>query len=89
MQFQMMVKSQEKKVSTGILLALFTGGLGGHKFWLGNTGAGFGYIVLSICTVGLGSGLLSLIDICNMGSTVEKVNRRMALEIKQEIELLR
>ena len=89
MQFQVMVQAQEKKVSTGILLALFAGGFGAHKFWLGNNGAGFGYILLTIFTLGFGSGIASLIDICCMGKTVSKVNRQMAMEVKQEIELLR
>ena len=89
MQFQMLVAAKEKKVSTGILLALFAGGFGAHKFWLGNNGSGFGYILLTIFTMGIGSGIASLIDICTMGKTVTGVNRRMAMEIKQEIELLR
>ncbi|TDJ61599.1 MAG: NINE protein [Nitrospina sp.] len=51
------VKS-DKSFVTAILLCLFLGGLGVHRFWVGKKGTGF----LMLLTLG-GLGLWSLIDL--------------------------
>jgi len=43
-QAQMMAKSNNLSRTTAILLALFLGGVGGHKFYLGQVGAGILYL---------------------------------------------
>ena len=42
----------KSKVTAG-LLALFLGGLGVHKFYLGYTGAGIVHIILTIIIIGI------------------------------------
>jgi len=54
-----MQDGREKKIPAGIL-AILLGGLGIHKFYLGNVTAGIIQIVLSLC-FGLG-GLIAIIE---------------------------
>ena len=42
-----------KSRTTAGLFAILLGGLGAHKFYLGHTGLGVMFLVLSICVVGL------------------------------------
>ena len=94
MQFQSQFTTRQRNVGLGVALALLTGGLGVHKFYLGQTGAG---IVYAICgTVGwflvvppFIVGILCIIDACNMQGAVVKFNNGLAREIKAEIDMLR
>ena len=55
--------SGEKSKIAAALLALFLGGLGIHKFYLGYAGVGIIYLVLTLTLIGaLISGPLALID---------------------------
>ena len=56
-------KTKQKKKNTTIMLALFLGTLGIHKFYLGKNIAGFAYLIL--CTTGI-SLILALIDILSL-----------------------
>ncbi len=55
--------NKPKNRLSAILLAFFLGGLGIHKFYLGQTGKGILYIVM-LCTVILSPvvGIMALID---------------------------
>jgi TM2 domain-containing membrane protein YozV len=89
--------SRKKSVAAGVLLALFLGGIGAHKFYLGEVGAGVAYIMANLISwmlvfvyigvLGLiALSVLILIDACMMGSTVSQINSRIASEIVKEIE---
>ena len=52
-----------KSRMTAALLALFLGGFGIHQFYLGNSGKGVLYLVLTFTLIGaVVSGIMSLID---------------------------
>ena len=93
LQFQSQFTTRQRNVGLGVALALLTGGLGIHKFYLGDSGAG---IVYALCgTVGwflvvppFIIAILCIVDACNMQSAVVKFNNDLAREIKAEIDML-
>ncbi len=69
--------SEEKKSMTMALVMWFLlGGLGGHRFYLGNTGGGI-RLLLSYLLIIL-PFILIIIDICNLGKNVKKYNSDIA-----------
>lgn len=42
------VTNEAKSVGVAYLLWFFTGGLGGHRFYLGHTGSGVGMLILTV-----------------------------------------
>ena len=53
----------EKEKTTTLLLALFLGVIGAHKFYIGNNKSGIFYLIIGLLTGFLVSGILTLIDI--------------------------
>lgn len=87
---QALMAFEANKKSTGVafLLWFFTGGLGGHRFYLGKTGSAVGQLVLSVlgwATVWFVVGLLFLIplgiwllvDLFLISGMVESHNREL------------
>lgn len=76
----------KKHKSAGItwLLWFFTGGVGGHRFYLGRTGTA----VAMLLTLG-GLGIWSLIDLFLINSMVKETNEKIENEIIAEIRLLK
>lgn len=85
-QAMMAFEASKKSTGTTYLLWFFTGGVGGHRFYLGRTGSAVGQLIMSIfgwLTVWFGLGLLLLIplgiwliiDLFNIGGMVETYNR--------------
>ena len=77
-----------KESGTGYLLAILLGGFGAHQFYLGNVGAGIGFIALwwggwalSVFGIGFVAILAAfvwwIIDLCTMQSQVDTANRRL------------
>ena len=66
-----------KNKTTAGILAILLGGLGIHKFYLGNTKGGIIYIILELCCL-IGS-ILGVIDgIIYLMDTEEKYQERIA-----------
>lgn len=66
-----------KNKTTAGILAILLGGLGIHKFYLGNTKGGIIYIILELCCL-IGS-ILGVIDgIIYLMDTEEKFQERIA-----------
>ena len=62
----MAFEASKKSVGLAFVLWFFTGGLGGHRFYLGRTGSAIGQLMLSIfgwLTIWVGFGLLLLIPL--------------------------
>ncbi|WP_156459502.1 NINE protein [Brevundimonas sp. Root1279] len=91
---QALMAFEANKKSTGVafLLWFFTGGLGGHRFYLGKTGSAVGQLVLSVLgwvtiwfVVGLlfliPLGIWLLIDLFLISGMVESHNRELMLRL--------
>ena len=78
--------SNKKTVTNGVLLALFLGGLGVHKFWLGNIGMGILYVLF--CWTFIPS-FVALIDACLMGNTIKNYNLKVANNAYQSMMIMR
>ena len=93
LQFQSEFTTRQRNNGVGISLALLLGGIGAHKFYLKDSGAGIVYALLG--TVGwvlilppFIVGVLSIVDACKMQGEVIKFNNALAREIKAELEAL-
>ena len=94
LQFQSEFTTRQRNNGVGISLALLLGGIGAHKFYLKDSGAGIVYALLG--TVGwvlvlppFIVGVLCIVDACKMQGEVIKFNNALAREIKAELEALR
>lgn len=80
-----MVQSEldKKKKSKGIMYALwfFTGGVGGHRYYLGDILYAIGMTV----TLG-GLGVWALIDVFLIGKRLEKKTEELEYEIIQQVK---
>tara|TARA_A200000113_G_scaffold186026_1_gene173025 strand:- start:16 stop:330 length:315 start_codon:yes stop_codon:yes gene_type:complete len=84
--FNYKFERQKKTVSTGVLIALFGGSLGIHKFWLGEIV--YGVLYLLFCWT-LIPAIIALIECFFMKNTVNNYNYKLAQDIFKEIEVLR
>ncbi len=75
-----------KSVASGVVLALLFGGLGVHKFWLGNVALGMIYLVFCWTFI---PGIVALLDACLMGNSVQRYNQKVAEAAYRRIKLLR
>lgn len=75
----------KKQKSSGIvwLLWFFTGGIGGHRFYLGRIGTG----VAMLFTLG-GLGIWTLIDLFLLSGMIRDTNDKLENEILSEIRLI-
>ena len=85
-QFQIAYANEKKSVGAGVLLALFLGGLGIHKFYVGQPGLGVLYLLF--CWTFIPS-IIAIGEACLMGSTIRKYNTAKAQEICEGIKMMR
>jgi len=78
MLFVMQYNATKKNPTTAVLLALFLGGLGIHKFYLGQTGLGILYLIF--CWTYIPS-FIALIEAFTIAGQVAKYNQQKAMEI--------
>jgi len=84
--FQGEYSSVRKNPTTGVLLALFLGGIGAHHFYLGSIGLGILYLLFCWTFI---PAIVALIEIFLMSGRINKYNREKALEILTKIKALR
>ena len=84
--FQLKFEQRKKSVGVYALLAVFIGGLGAHKFYMGRIGIGIIYLIL--CWTFIPS-VIALIEALLSGGTVNSYNRKIGHEIYQEILMIR
>ena len=70
--------SQAKNPTTAVVLAVLLGGIGAHKFYLGEMGLGIIYLVFSWTSIPM---ILGIIEGFTISRTVHKKNRQTAREV--------
>lgn len=78
------MNKKQKSTGTTWLLWFFTGGFGGHRFYLGKTGSA----VAMLLTLG-GLGIWSLIDLFLLNGMIKDTNEAIENDILSEIRLLK
>ena len=81
--FVMQYNSQKKSITTAVLLALFLGGVGAHKFYMNETGIGIMYLLF--CWTGI-PAIIAVIDAFTIARKVAKKNQQKATEISMIIK---
>ena len=75
--FLLQINSVKKNPTTAVLLALFLGGLGAHKFYLGQTVAGILFILFAWTTI---PAWIALFEAFSISGTVARYNETKARE---------
>lgn len=73
-----------KSKTMAIVLALFLGSFGAHKFYLGKTGLGLLYLMTCWTMI---PAILSLLECVSMSNTIERTNAAKAQEIALKIKM--
>ncbi len=75
--------ARKKSAVVALLLAIFLGGIGGHKFYLGNFVLGILYLVF--CWTGIPS-IVALVEAFTLADTVRTINKISADELMIIVE---
>jgi TM2 domain-containing membrane protein YozV len=86
MLFSTRMAGARKARSTALLLTFFLGGLGAHRFYLGQPGLGILYAVFVWTLI---PTLISLVELFMVGGRVDRYNDSQADIIAQEMRLLK
>jgi TM2 domain-containing membrane protein YozV len=78
MLFFMQYNNMQKNPTTAILWALFLGGVGGHKFYMGE--AGLGVLYLLFCWTYI-PGIIAFIELFTLSGKVANYNEQKAREL--------
>lgn len=83
--FSSQMAGQRKSETTGVLLALFLGGVGAHHFYMGNIGLGVIYLLFCWTFIPV---LIALIEVFMMPGRVRRHNARKAGELAAMVKTL-
>lgn len=83
--FQSEFNSRRKDSTVGVLLALFLGGFGAHRFYLGNNGLGILYLLFFWTVI---PALIAFVECFFMPGRVERWNNDLASQIAAKVQLL-
>jgi TM2 domain-containing membrane protein YozV len=75
--FMLQLNNVRKNPTTAVILALLLGNVGGHKFYLGQTGMGIVYILFAWTTI---PGWIAFIEAFSIGAKTAKYNEKKAQE---------
>lgn len=81
--FMMQYQNVKKNPTTAVLLALFLGGIGAHKFYLNKVGLGILYLVFCWTYV---PAIISFIEAFSLAGKVGSLNEQKAREISLAIK---
>jgi len=76
--FMMQYQNVKKNPTTSMLLALFLGGLGAHKFYLNQPGVGILFLLFSWTTI---PGIIGVIEAFSIAGKVGEMNLQKAREL--------
>ena len=85
MLFQSQYSGAKKDRTTGLLLALFLGGVGGHRFYLGQAGLGVAYLLFCWTLI---PAIIAFVELFLIGKRVDGYNERQATEIAARVKML-
>lgn len=80
--FWMQYNNIKKSPTTAVLWALFLGGLGAHKFYMGQTGLGILYLIFVWTYI---PSFIAFIELFTLSGQVAKYNEQKAREISMLI----
>ena len=83
--FQTQLNGRRKDPTTGVLLAVFLGGLGVHHFYMGNIFVGVLYLLFCWTFI---PAIVALLEAFTMPSRVRAYNDRVAGELARNIKAL-
>jgi len=78
MLLMMQFNSAKKNPSTAVLLSLFLGGLGVHKFYMGQTGLGILYLIFCWTYI---PAIIGFVEALTIAGQVGKYNQQKVMEI--------
>jgi TM2 domain-containing membrane protein YozV len=84
MLFMMQYNNESKNPTTAVLLAVFLGGLGAHKFYMGQIGLGIIYLLFSWTWLPM---IIALIEAFGLSNQVRRYNAQKAVEIAYRLGL--
>ena len=84
--FQNEVNSRRKDVTAGVVLSLFLGGLGAHRFYMGQTGLGVLYLCFFWTFI---PAVVALVECFLMPARVREHNAVIAQETAVKLKALR
>ena len=76
--------SAKKSTTVGVLLALFLGGFGAHRFYLNKVVSGVIYALFFWTFI---PAIIALIECFLMSGTVKKYNEAKAIDISQKVKI--
>lgn len=82
MMFLSEFNSRRKNRTTALLLTLFLGGFGAHRFYLGQVWLGVLYVVFSLTFIPL---VVSFIELFLIGGRVDRHNERIAASVAAQV----
>lgn len=77
--------ARRKNPTTGVLLALFLGGLGAHRFYMGQIGLGIVYLVFCLFLV---PAIIAFFEAFLMSGRVARFNDALAQEIALKLKVM-
>jgi TM2 domain-containing membrane protein YozV len=80
--FFMQYNNVKKNPTSAVLWALFLGGVGAHKFYMGETGLGILYLLFCWTYI---PGIIAFIELFTLSGKVAKYNEQKATELSMMI----
>ena len=83
--FQSEMNTLRKNPTTALMLCLFLGGIGAHRFYLGQVGLGLLYVLFCITLV---PAIVSLIELFLIKDRVRQYDGSKAVEVARKVKIL-
>jgi len=85
MMFLSQYNAQQKNPTTGVLLALFLGGFGGHRFYMGQVGLGVAYLLFCWTFI---PACIAFVEMFLMSGRVKRFNNDLAMHVLAQVKSL-
>ena len=85
MMFQSEIGKSRKNRTTALLITLFFGGLGGHRYYMGQVGMGILYTVFCWTFI---PAIVAFIELFLIMGRVDKYNEQLSQEVATKVRML-